>query len=117
MSILKFEVTEQHLLLLKHLRWSINKNGFIIGTEDEEIDPAPFNENSLYEAIDLILNGKRDLTQDSFLAVEYSQAQKEEWDKLYSELPTVLSIVLQRQSFELGKFRTKWHDLDWKKIN
>ena len=99
MSVLKIEVTEQHLKLLKHLRWSINKAGFILGTEDEEIDRAPFNENSLYEAIDLILNGKRDMNHDSFLEVDYSQAQKDEWDKLYSELPSVLSIVLQRQSF------------------
>ena len=117
MSILKFEITEDHLKLLKHLRWSINKKGFIIGTEDEEIDIAPFNENSLYEAIDLILNGKRDMDYDSFLKTNYSDSQKEEWDKLYSELPTALSIVLQRQSFDLGRFKTKFHDLDWKKLN
>ena len=36
MSIIKFELKEEHLKLLKYLRWSITKNGFLIGTEDEE---------------------------------------------------------------------------------
>ncbi len=120
MAILKFEVTDQHLKLLKHLRWSVNKTGFIIGTEDEEIDRAPFNENSLYEAIDLILNGKKNESKElaaltSHFLPFYSDEQKAEWDKLYAELPMALSVILQRQSFELGKFKTKWYDLNWEK--
>jgi len=50
-------LTENHIKLLKHLKWSVNDKGFIVGTENEVEDPAPFGENTLYEAIDLILNG------------------------------------------------------------
>jgi hypothetical protein len=56
MSLIKITITDNHLKLLKYLR-SVNKAGFIIGTEDEDEDQAPFVENNLYEAINLILNG------------------------------------------------------------
>jgi hypothetical protein len=119
MSVLKFEIKNEHLLLLKHLRWSVNKDNVICAVNDEgdEIAP-PFGEDSLYEAIDLILNGKP-INFDPFNTEEtftYSDEQKAEWDKLYKELPLCLSIILQRQSFELGDFKSKWHDINWVKI-
>lgn len=118
MSLITLTLTNDHLKLLKFLRWSINDKGFIVGTEDEIEDPAPFGENNLYEAIDLILNGMPD-DFDPFNTEDikvYSDEQKAEWDKLYSELPTCLSIILSRGSFETGFFKTKWHDVNWVKI-
>ena len=118
MSILILELKEEHVKLLKHLRWSMNSKNFILGTEDESIDPAPFGENNIYDALDLILNGiPKDF--DPFNTVEikeYSDEQKAEWDKLYSELPMALDIILYNGHFELGKYRTKFHLRDWKKI-
>jgi hypothetical protein len=54
------------------------------------------------------------LTNDKF--PEYSVEQKSEWDKLYSELPMALDIILYNGSFELGKYKTRYHLRDWKKI-
>ena len=56
----------------------------------------PFGEDNLYEAIDVILNGKP-TNFDPFNTdemIEYTDEQKAEWDKLYSELPTALDLVL-----------------------
>ncbi len=116
MSVLKLELKEEHLKLLKYLKWSVNNN-IIVGVSNDE-DSVPFGENNIYEAIDLILNGMPE-NHDPFNTeelVEYSDEQKAEWDKLYSELPIALSIVLQRGSFEIGSFKAKYHDQVWKKI-
>lgn len=118
MSVIILELTETHIKLLKHLRWGINKNNFISSTEDESIDPAPFGENNIYDAIDLILNGRPadfDPLKTEDLKV-YSDEQKAEWDKLYSELPIALDIILFKGDFELGSYRTRFHLRDWKKI-
>lgn len=119
MSVITLEITEQHIKLLKHLRWSVNKSGFIVNTEDDEIDPAPFGENNIYDAIDLILNGRPadfdPLTTEDLKV--YSHEQMDEWDKLYTELPMALDIILYNGHFETGKYKTKFHDRQWKKIN
>ena len=119
MSAITFELKKEHLLLLKNLRWSVNKDNVICNVADEgdEIAP-PFGEVNLYEAIDLILNGKPEgiehLTHDQF--PEYSVEQKVEWDKLYSQLSIALDIILYNGSFELGNYKTRYHLRDWVKI-
>lgn len=118
MSVLKLTVTEDHIKLLRNLRWS-EKEGTIVslGHDGDDYIP-PFGENNLYDAIDIILNGVPEsfepfITED---IKKYSEEQKAEWDKLYSELPTVLDIVLYNGNFETGTYKTKWHLRDWKKI-
>ena len=117
MSVLKFELKEEHIKLLKHLRWSKDKNNLIVGIDDEE-ESLPFGENNIYEAIDLILNGRPEdvnpfETEDY---TEYSDEQKKEWDQLYTELPIALDVILHNQSFGLGSYKTKYHDRNWKKM-
>lgn len=118
MSVLVFELKENHIKLLKHLRWSINGK-FIASTENADEDPAPFGANNLYEGINLIINGRQPNVDP--LEVEeievYSDEAKAEMDKLYSELPMALDIILYNGHFELGTYRTKFHDRQWKKIN
>lgn len=119
MSVLVFELKEDHIKLLKHLKWSITDKKFIISTEDASEDPAPFGANNLYEGMDLILNGKQpnfDPLNTEEIEV-YSEEVKAEMDKLYSELPMALDIILFNGHFELGTYRTKFHDRLWKKIN
>jgi len=96
MSVIVFELKEDHLKLLRHLRWSLNDKNFIISTEDASEDPAPFGANNLYEGIDLILNGKpADFDPLNTEEIEvYTAEQKAHMDKLYSELPTALDIVV-----------------------
>jgi|ERR1035437_6043840 hypothetical protein len=119
MSVIQIEIKEEHVKLLKHLRWSINKQNFIIATEDETEDTAPFGENNLYDAMDLILNGKPSNfdplhTED---IIEYSDEQKATWAALYAELPLALEIILYNGHFSLGVYRAKFHDRQWKKKN
>lgn len=119
MSVIKFELKEEHVKLLKNLRWSL-KGGFIINMHNDGDDYIPpFGEDNMYEAIDVILNGKP-TNFDPFNTdetVEYTDEQKAEWDNLYNELPTALDVVLYNGNYELGSYKTKWHDRVWKKIN
>jgi hypothetical protein len=120
MSIIIFELKEEHVKLVKHLRWSINNDNIISGVGDDGDDMAPpFSENNIYDAIDLILNGLPEdfdpfNTED---IKEYSEEQKAQWDKLYEELPTALDIIMYNGHFELGNYKTKYHDRQWKKLN
>lgn len=118
MSVIKFELKKEHILLLKNLRWGLHENKFIVSTENIMEDPAPFGTDTVYEGIDLVLNGKPEIF-DPMNSTElkiYSSEQITEWDKLISELPTALDIVLYNGHFELGVYKTKYHFRDWKKI-
>jgi hypothetical protein len=120
MSLLTFELKEEHVKLLKNLRWSVNKDNIISAVADEGDDIAPpFGETNLYEAIDLILNGKPEgidpFTHEEI--IEYSLEQKQAWDKLYNELPLALDIIMFNGNFNLGKYKTRFHDRNWKKLN
>lgn len=119
MSVVKFELKKEHILLLKNLKWSVDKNNVVVGLENQgdEIAP-PFGSNSIYEAIDLILNGKPS-DFDPFNTDKptlYTLEQQAEWDKLYSELPTALDIILYNGSFELGLYKTRSYLREWVKI-
>lgn len=117
MSVITLELREDHVKLIKQLRWSV-RNSVIsgIGHDGEDYVP-PFGEDNLHEAIDLILNGKDD--RDPFITdepKEYSQEQKAYWDNLYRELPIALDIILFNGSFDLGLYKTKFHTRDWRKV-
>jgi hypothetical protein len=119
MSVIKFELKEEHVKLLKQLRWS-TKGGLIVntGNDGDGESVPPFGENNLYDAIDLILNGVPEefdpfTTED---IVEYSDEQKAEWDQLYNDLPIALDIILFNGHFNLGTYKTKFHDRVWKLI-
>jgi hypothetical protein len=118
MSVLKLELKKEHIQLLSKLRWSLKDNTISgVGHDGEDFAP-PFGGNNIYEEIDLILNGMPE-DFDPFNTEEikeYSDEQKAEWDKLYSELPTALDIILHNGNFDLGTYKTKYHDRLWKKI-
>lgn len=116
MSVIKFELKKEHLLLLENLSFSVNKDNIIQGVKDEiESIAPPFGANSIYEAIDLILNGKPEgidpLTTET--EVEYSEEQMAEWETLYKELPIAMEIILSTKSFTLGKYKTLSYDKNW----
>ncbi len=109
-------------MLLKHLEWSSLGNGIITSTkadidEDEAEYYVPFGCDTLYEGIDLILNGKAEnfdpLNQDE--PTEYTAEQKTAWDKLYAELPTALDIILMLGSFDLGHYKSNFGQRNWTK--
>lgn len=118
MSVIIFELKKEHLLLLKHLKWSLTDNNFIISSEEGDENPKPFNEDNIYNAIDLILNGRDqyfDILVDE--PKEYSSEEKQYMDELYNSLPIALEIILYNGNFGLGWYKAKWHDRQWKKTN
>jgi hypothetical protein len=120
MSVIIFDLREDHVKLVKHLRWSVNKDNILSGVADDGDDIAPpFGENNIYDAIDLIINGRPEnfnpLEEEEIK--EYTPEQKAEYDALYRELPTALEIILSTGSFQLGTYRTKFHLRDWKLKN
>jgi hypothetical protein len=120
MSVIKFELKEEHVKLIRQLGWSFNSENQIVALGHDGVENLPpFGENNIYDAIDLILHGLPEdfdpfNTED---IKEYSEEQKAEWDKLYEELPTALDIIMYNGHFELGTYKTKYHDRQWKKLN
>lgn len=115
MSVIKFELKESHLKLLKHLEWGELSSDNHINTIGEN---TPFGGIDYYEDMGVILYGQPE-EFDPFDGnpFEWSEEQIVEMDELISELPTAIEIILYTQSFDTGKYRTKYHDRDWKKLN
>jgi len=113
MSIIKFLLREEHLKLLKYIKTNLKGTDIILSVEDIE-DEIPITDLDKYNYINLVLNGK---PEPNLFRVDYSNEQKAEWDKLYKELPMALSVILETQKFDLGLYKTKYHDRNWKKIN
>lgn len=116
MSLILFTLKQEHLSLLKNMKWS-SYNNFVVSAENFEEDPSPFGGDDIYDDMDLILNG---IPEDfdplnTFEKRVYSPEQKAIFDKLLSELPTAIEIVLSRNSFEIGDYRARFHDRVWKK--
>lgn len=115
MSLLKFELTEQHIALCRFTDWEqyhIRKEGIAI---DNEIA-----KNHMYDEFGLILYGKPDVSPlesdpTSSEEVDWSDEQKEAMDKYFRELPTALQIMLHTGKFESGNYKTKHYDINWKK--
>ena len=117
MSVIVFELKDEHIKLLKQLSWT-SSNKIIVSVDDVS-EQLLFGENNVYEAIDMILNGKPadfdPLNTEEF--PEYSPEQIAAWDTLLSELPTALNIILYNCSFETGTYKTKFNQRVWKKLN
>jgi hypothetical protein len=125
MALIKFELKEDHIKLLKHLRWSMVSDQLVSrGDDTEENGDSPFGGDDLLEDMCIILNGKPDNfnpIDDEILVSTLSDADKADMLTLYGELPTALDIILYTSSFEPGYYKRKWYDRNWvkdsKKIN
>ena len=118
MALLKFELKEDHIKLLKHLRWSIVSDQLVSrGADKEEYGDSPFGGDDLIEDLNTILNGKPDnfdpLNDEG---IEVSEDEKVRMLEIYYELPIALDIILYSSSFELGHYKTKWYDRNWIKF-
>jgi hypothetical protein len=118
MALLKFELKEDHIKLLKHLRWSISSDQLVSrGADKEEYGDSPFGGDDLIEDMNTILNGKPDnfdpLNDEG---IEISEDEKVRMLEIYYELPIALDIILYSSSFELGHYKTKWYDRNWVKF-
>jgi hypothetical protein len=114
MSVINFELKEDHLKLLKHFKWSLLPTKNIISGDGE--NPSPLGGDNLYDEMDLILHGESDnyVLNDLFQRV-YKEGIIEKFDNLLSELPIALEIILFLSTFEVGNYRARWHLRDWSK--
>ena len=123
MSVIKFELKKEHLLLLKHFKWCVNKeNKLLVSTDDLDESPLPYGADELYPTMDLILNGRPDdFNKAEILDKEelkiYNDSDKTYFDNLYNELPLALEVILASQTFELGSYKCRYHLRDWKRLN
>jgi tRNA(Leu) C34 or U34 (ribose-2'-O)-methylase TrmL len=130
MAIKKFIITENHIKLIKNLKFSLTDDKkHLISLQKHENDVAEehgkinssFGGENNYEDISIIINGKpSNETFDLIKAEElysFTPEQKAEMDKLMEELPTALEIVLATQSFSIGEYKMKLHIGEWIKIS
>jgi hypothetical protein len=126
-----FELKKEHLSLIKNLKWSLTKDkSFLISKYQPELIPedemdeekSPFGGDNLFEDMSLIIYGYR--TPEEFTDEEDKEAIKNQkylnneidiFNKLFSELPTALEIILSLNTFEPGIYKTKTYDINWKK--
>lgn len=118
MALIKFELKEDHIKLLKHLRWSIASDQLVSrGADKEEYGDSPFGGDDLIEDLNTILNGKPDNfdpLNDEGIVV--SEDEKVRMLELFYELSTALDIILYTGSFEPGHYKSKWYDRNWIKF-
>lgn len=114
MSLIKFELTEDHLKLVRNLRFNRGK-GITINANDEF--GSPFGGDNLYEDMDIILAGNRQVNFDPLGEPDPLEADViEKYQKLYDELPTALEVILNYGTFEAGHYKRKYHQRGiWKK--
>lgn len=139
MSLIKFELKNDHLKLLRFLQWSKTDTNHILSinsldrTDAEEVILTPFGGDNLIEDIGNILYGRpadeniipiSESTEIEVIEGEivvsdntfgYTPEQISEMTQLFYDLPTALNICLYTQSFELGHYKRRYHDIDWVK--
>jgi|DEB19_MinimDraft_2_1074335.scaffolds.fasta_scaffold36961_3 hypothetical protein len=116
MALIKFELKEDHIKLIKHLKWSMTQNNQILsrGNDNEEYGDSPFGGDDLFEDMDTILNGKAenfDPLNDEKIIL--NETQIAEMRDLFDELPIALDIILYTSKFEPGHYKSKWYDRNW----
>ena len=108
----KFEVTEQHLKLMR--RMNVNyKNHCEFGAP--EIDPKrPYGNSQVYYDIGEILD--IDATEGDPEDPSFSEEQEQEMLKLHKETETALQIALATGCFEAGTYEADAYSNRWVKV-
>lgn len=118
MSIIKIEVTEDHLKLLNQLTFKVKDNHITSEFDyDGDKKESAFGHNNLYYEIDLILNGMPENV--NFLDTEervFSEEEKKAMDELWGGMDKVLEIVCRYGEVKVGLYKRKYHELVWKYI-
>jgi len=128
MSVIKFELKNEHISLLKALNWTFNKeiarpmvhnldpfgnkDAIYSDTDDEDasyISPSIHEEMAYVLGIPHIPGTEKDAE-----GKQYDEEAKAKMDKLFEELPTAINIVMFTKSFQVGTYRTKFGYCDWK---
>lgn len=117
MSVIKFELTEQHISLIKNIDFELLFN--LVDNDYHSYEGNLFGQSDdKFDDIGLIIYGKpeKEFDPTSSDINVYSEEQKDEMSKLISELPTAFKIMVQTGTFIDGKYKTRHHDINWKKL-
>lgn len=115
MSILKFELKEEHIVLLKSFKWCEMDESMVIKSD---LDDNPLSGYDYHDVVGALIFGLPD-NYDAILddRIPFTEEQINEIDKLISELPMALDVILNGRTFEAGFYKTKFVHRDWKRIN
>jgi hypothetical protein len=100
MIITKFDMTQEHLDLLKHMNVWFNDTMYM-GAPAVDIK-RPFGNKSVYEDMARIL--KLEMTQDQYGDDILTKEHTEYLEKLWPMMEIALQIVLCTQSFKTGHY-------------
>lgn len=130
MSLIKFEIKENHLKLLKQLEWSKTDTNHILSISDindevEDVVLTPFGGDDLIKDIGVIIYGRaenetilprmNDDERNEDVVRVYTPEEISEMEELFNGLVTALDICLYMQTFETGHYKRKYHVRDWVK--
>jgi hypothetical protein len=118
MSLIKFEVKDDHIKLIKQLKW--DTISFPHMNNETKVNlSTPFSDGDIIVFdIGLILHGydgipvEHDTENDPI----YGEEEIARMKQLYYELPMALDIISFFGEFKTGWFKTKSYLRDWKKI-
>lgn len=112
MSVVKIEITEQHISLLTRLEGEMLID--IISDVNEHKEPNEYH----IEMCGVVLFGKPEkfnpMEENPYSLNDENMALV---NKLISELPNALDAILYLKTFETGKYKTNFGYRNWKKIN
>ena len=119
MSIIKFDILEDHLKLVPFIKFNVDGHSLVAGspiTEDSIEEKSPFGGEDFYVDMGLMIYGKveKEFDPHSEEGIQYTTDQKKYMDKLFTELPTVIEILLSTGTFKPGQYSRKAHGIDWK---
>lgn len=114
MSILKFELKEEHIVLLRSFKWCEMDESMVIKSDSEDNPLVGYDYHDVVGAMIFGLPDNYDPIIDE--RIPFTEEQINEVDKLISELPMALDVILNGGTFEPSVYKTKFVHRDWKKI-
>lgn len=116
MVLKEFTMKKEHLLLLSRMYTAWNPNYSDMGAPTID-SKRPYGNSGIFEDIDEILTGRRineeQLEGNGSNYDEYVGELYDQYEALHKETETALQIVLQTQSFELGKYQLVNYGEKW----
>lgn len=108
MSLVKFEVKEEHIKLLRNMAWDKDELNPLVGMFDGD-----YNE----EEMGIIIFGKPEEEYDPTEAkvIPYTEEQIVYLNELAEGLPEAMDIIMETGEFKAGHFKRKSHLRNWKR--
>ncbi len=97
-SLIEFELTAEHLLLLSRLRWDNSDWGSGAPAVDSK---RPFGNSAYQSDVCELLEWPEDV-EEGWTEDQYDRAAE-----IFSELPRALEVVLQLKTFDPGRYVKK----------